>query len=267
MQRRDQVLGCTFNWPPRELVEAYAQRFRGLDGYPDGWSPLLCREGDLMASLDMITMAHLGFDIPVSVQQRLNEGFDVAVDYFVGEWWKDDETSKQRMDKTSDEFEPCWFNAFSTGLLLGLLSQRWDDVARICDWVDAELNTEYLGDDIEEQLVHLYKSIAAGLRDKPMRGIEQLEAKIKKSRKLRPKLLFQAWDAARNKNQAAFDETFIKSLEHFASTEGTGVIATDWVAPHHSVVGLAARRYGMKWPELPPKLEAVLLSPESLGIA
>lgn len=267
MPRRHELLGCKFNSLPTKWVDTYARDFRGLRQYPENWDPLFCRKHDVTAALGMVTMFHLGFEVPISIQRRLNEGLDVAVDYFVGDWWKDDEPSRRRMDKTSDEFEPCWFKAFSSGLLLGLLSQRWEDVARICDWVEVDMDTEYLGDDFEDQLAYVYKSVAAGLRNKPMPGIEALEAKIKKCRKLRPKLLFQAWEAARNKDQSAFSIAFTKSLEHFASTEGTGVIAIEWIAPHHSVVGLAARRYGMRWPELPPKLEAVLLSPESLGIA
>jgi hypothetical protein len=38
-----------------------------------------------------------------------------------------------------------WFKAFSNGLLLGLLSERWKELAKVCAWVEADLPHEYLG--------------------------------------------------------------------------------------------------------------------------
>lgn len=143
----------------------------------------------------------------------------------------------------------------------------------MCAWVEADLRPEYTGGDFEDELVHLYRSIAAGLRPEPMPGLEEVEASILKCRKQRPKLLFQAWQAAREGNQAAFDEAFIKSLKHFEkyfNPEDEPYnygIPFDWIAPHHSVVAMAAGRLGMTLPPLTPRQDAWIMTRESLGLS
>jgi hypothetical protein len=215
----------------------------------------------------MMALRHLEYKIPVAAEEFLNQGFDVVVDYFCGDWWKNDEQSRRDMDKTRKRRDLTWFRAFSTGLLLGLLSARWKELAKVCSWVEAGLRHEYMGDDVDEPLVTVYKSVAAGLRPEPMPRLAQMEAKIKQCRTLREKLLFAAWDAARQKDQSAFDATFVKSVQHFAKNFRGGMIAIEWVAPHQSVVGLAAMRLGMKLPELPPKLDALIMTRRSLGLS
>jgi hypothetical protein len=214
-----------------------------------------------------MALYHLGYNVPVRPKEFLNRGVAVAVHYFCDDWWKGDKDATRAMDKSRNRRDLNWFEAFSRGLLLGLLSERWQDVARVCSWVEADLRPEYMGDEIEDELVHVYRSVAAGLRPEPMPGLEKCEAKILKCRLQRPRLLFQAWDAARRKDQAAFNVSLVKSLEHFDANPGFRPIAENWIATHQSVVALAARRLGLALPELPPKLEAVLLTRESLGLS
>jgi hypothetical protein len=205
------------------------------------------------------------------VDVYLQQGFDVVVNYFCNDWWKCDEEYSIRMNKARNDRDLKWIQVFSNGLLLGLLTERWSELARVCAWVEADLLPEYTAGDYEDELVDLYKSLAAGLRPEPMPGLEEVEARILKSRKKRPKLLFHAWDAARNNNQALFNETFLKAIQHFESTfhpETVGQGATiDWIALHHSVVALAAWRKGMTLPELTPRQNAFLISRESLGLS
>jgi hypothetical protein len=106
-----------------------------------------------------------------------------------------------------------------------------------------------MGEDLEEQLVDVYRSVAAGLRPEPMPGLDKVEAKIRKCRQLRPKLLFQAWEAARNKEQSAFDAAFRNRSILPARTQLAA--PRRFTDAHHSVVGLAARRLGMNL--LPPR--------------
>jgi hypothetical protein len=133
--------------------------------------------------------------------------------------------------------------------------------------VEADLPTEYLGDDVAEELVHVYRTLAAGLRPEPMPGLDKIERRIAKCNTLSPKLLFHAWEAIRSGDQEAFDRAFVKSLEHFASNYGSGPKPIDWIASHQSVVGLVATRFGLKLPDLPPKLDAVVITRESLGLS
>jgi hypothetical protein len=76
-----------------------------------------------------------------------------------------------------------------------------------------------------------------------------------------------AWEAAQKKDQASFDEAFTKSVAHYRRNLSWARIAEDWIATHQSVVGLAARRLGMRLPELPPELDAAVITPESLGLS
>lgn len=105
-----------------------------------------------------------------------------------------------------------------------------------------------------------------------MPGLEEVEATISKCRKQRPKLLFNAWRAARERNQSAFEDAFMKALNHFGKyfnpEEEPYNFCTpfEWIAPHHSVVALAARRYGMKLPKLTPKQDAWIIRRETIGL-
>jgi hypothetical protein len=120
---------------------------------------------------------------------------------------------------------------------------------------------------LEEEVVDIYRSVAASLRPELHAGLNKVEARIRKCRLAGTKLLFEAWDAARNEDQHGFEVAFVKSLEHFSANYVLGMIAIEWIAPHHSVVGLAARRLGVKLPKLPPELDAVVITPESLGLS
>lgn len=149
--------------------------------------------------------------------------------------------------------------------MLGLMSARWDDLAKVCGWVEVDLKHEY-PEDYEDELVSVYKSVAAGLRPEPMPGLDKIEKKIMKCRMLRPRLLFQAWNAAREGNQAEFDGFLEKSLRHFLDNVPPKPIPLRWVAMHPSVVCAAGRRLGMKRPDLPPELAAALMTRETLGL-
>ena len=220
--------------------------------------------------MDTVVLHHLGYSLLSPINEVLEQGFDVVVHYFCDPWWKGDRDSIKAMDKTYKRRQLRWFKEFAPGLLLGLLSERWNDLARVCAWIEARIRPEYLGDDIEPELVHVYRSLAAGLRPERMPGLDNVEAKIRKCRLLRPKLLFQAWEAARKGDQEAFNAAFLKSLEHFESNfkpTGDFYAPMHWIAPHHSVVGLAAMRLGMELPELSPMQDAVVIRRESLGLA
>ncbi|HUE72721.1 MAG TPA: hypothetical protein VMP01_17680, partial [Pirellulaceae bacterium] len=107
----------------------------------------------------------------------MNEGFDVALDYFVGDWWKNVADPRfdyrDKLDKAHPNRDLIWFQVFAPGLLLGLLTERWSDVAKLCSWVESDLQPEYLGGEVEDQLVHIYLSVAASLRTNPMPGLAE----------------------------------------------------------------------------------------------
>ncbi len=271
-QKRHKVLRCKLNGSTGSWIATFKKRFHGLNDYPIGWDNRWLREDDISVCCGMLALKHLGYEIPEDPRVWLDRGFDVAVDYFCGDWWRGDPDATARMDKTPGNKLLKWFNAFSVGVLLGLLGERWDELAAVCAWVEPGLKPEplYMEDNpagFEDDLGCVYLSIAASLRHDSMPGLAALEQKLRTSRILRPRLLFEAWEAARAGNQALFDEAFMKSLAQFVATAPrTPSPPTCWVAVHSSVVGLAAKRLGLELPELPPELDAVLMTRASLGL-
>jgi hypothetical protein len=47
-----------------------------------------------------MALHHLEYKIPVVARTFLKQGFDVVVDYFCGDWWKQDKESRRCMDKS-----------------------------------------------------------------------------------------------------------------------------------------------------------------------
>jgi hypothetical protein len=266
-KKRFSVLGCKFTSSPKRFVEYYAREFTGVGSYSDTGNQQYYRQDDIWSAASSAALCHLGYELTKPVEEFLERGFDVVIHYFCDDWWKADKDSAEVMDKRFKRRPLHWFEPFSTGLFVGLLTQRWGELAKVCSWVEADLNHEYLGDQVEEELVHLYRSIAAGLRPDPMPKLTQVEEKIRKCRTLRPKLLFSAWEAARDGNQPAFEEAFLKALKHYRANF---VVEREpplyWIALHHSVVGMAAERLGMKLPELSEEFDAVLVTRKSLGL-
>lgn len=255
---------CKFRGGGTTWMKDYSRVF-GVGNFPSTGSQVLYRDFDVQHSFGLLGLHHLGFGKLDSPEFVLNRGFDVVVDYFCGTWWRNDRDSVQALDKSRKRARLYWADCFSQGIMLGLLSERWKEVAKVCGWVEANLKHEYPRD-YEDELISVYKSIAAGLRKEPMTGLDRIEKQIMKCRVDRPKLVFQAWNAARTGNQAGFEEWLVKSLEHFVANIPPNPIPLDAVALHSSVVCAAGRRLGMKLPALPPKLEAVLMTRESLGL-
>jgi hypothetical protein len=216
-------------------------------------------------------LRHLEYDTPDWVERRVNEGVDVAIDYFFGPWLKEPLPGFATADKHDlDRREYLhWFDAFSVGLLLAMLAGRWDDVARLCGWVEVDMTPDWVNDELQPAGAQVYITIASGLRPEPMSGIAELEANIARSRTKRPRLLLAAWQAARAGDQRAFNDAIGKCLKHFDKWYVANIneprAIPDWIAQHESVICLAARRLGIQVPELPERLAAMLISRESLG--
>ncbi|HUE72723.1 MAG TPA: hypothetical protein VMP01_17690 [Pirellulaceae bacterium] len=268
---RHVLLGCKLTHQPEKVIASLVSEFKGVGNYPQGLDPQFLRQCDVGQALMLAVMRHLSYRTPPDVQKRLIDGFEVALDYFYGEWWKDRTDLAFdfgiMIDKTHPNRDLIWFKTFSAGLLLGLLTERWSDIARLCSWVEPDLKPEYMGGQIEDQLVYIYFSVAASLRTDPMPELAGLEAGIKKCRTKRSRLLFKAWEAARAGDQSAFDKAFRESLEHFDSTYYTASTVVEWIAQHQSVVWLAAKRLGLKFPPLPERLAAMIITRESLGLS
>ena len=263
---KHRVLGCKFNGSAKSWISTYENSFQGIGNYPERMCPQGVRTDDINSCLGIMALQHLGYKLHVDTEDLLNRGFDVVVDYFCGDWWKSDEEAIRALDKSQKRKELTWFGPFSNGLLLGLLSQRWDELARVCSWLETKIKADYLDEKMEEELPYLYYSIGASLRSEPMPGLDKLEKEIINSRSKRPKLLFEAWNAARCGNQEEFNLHFRKSVKQFASNFKSGMIPIEWIAQHQSVVAMAAQLQGMCIPALPLELNAFVMTRESIGL-
>lgn len=250
-------------------MRRYAEGFYGVGNYPPDKAQGVLRTNDVFQSFCRLALHHLGFVKLDSSEAEaiVNRGFDVVIDYFFGTWWRDYPEDGEDVNKSHRHlnFAECFFQ----GLQLGLLSERWNDVAKVCGWVEANLKetTDVFAEDWDDGVLSVYKSIAAGLRPEPMKGLKKLEEQVMQSRTQKPRLLFQAWNAARSGDQAEFEKYLTKSLQHFVTNIPHEPYAWEAVALHASVVCGAGRHLGMKLPPLPPKLDAVLMTRESLGMS
>jgi hypothetical protein len=59
-----------------------------------------------------------------------------------GEWWKADDDDSRALDWSRPDRALVWYDILQDGLAFGALTQRWNDVRRICSWFKLGLTTE-----------------------------------------------------------------------------------------------------------------------------
>ena len=236
-----------------------------FDDVPDSYCKASVRTGEITSCCSLVDMIYLGYPGEIDLHKYLKRGVDIWVDYFCGDWWKAQKKTARMMDKSIPNEDRGWYTAYSHGLFLALLAERWEDIDKVSQWLDWEMGFGYMGDDkIDYDFGVLYFSFANELRSTPMPGIEELTDVAKKFKR-GPLLLLDAWNAVIAQDQAAFEKAFIKSLKQEARRKIDGGIFAA-LTPYHSVVAMAARRLGMTLPELEPKLDARIILPEKLGL-
>lgn len=243
-----------------------------------------CRYARINNKLFYPCLQHLGFGPinPALIRKEVEEGVDLALQYFDDQWWRVENMDREglqesafhellqrntmRMDKSASRNGLQWFTAFTASLFLGGLSNRWNDIAKICSWFDADIGPEYTAGELEDEYMLLFVCIAGSLRPEPMEGVEEVLAKVKRCRTKRPRLLCAAWEAANAADQAAFDKAFKESVGHFLSKPEDGQIHDCWIAKHQSVIWLIAEHRGLNFPPLPEKHRAAIVTRESSGL-
>lgn len=210
----------------------------------------------LHSAEELVFLAHMGYPGLPGPEEVIQQGVDIALEYFFG----------PLDDRQSREYE--WFMCFAPGLLLGLLSQRWEDVGRLCSFVQLDMEPEFQGD-VEYEAAQIYLLIANALRPDPQPGAEKLEKAIGKCRLKRPRLLLKLWQAGQRGTQEEFDQALRESLQHYQTRTRPSLDATfagEWIAWPQNAICLAAMQLGKKLPALPENLSALLVTRESLGL-
>lgn len=269
---RHQILGKDLHVPLAESLGVLAQDEKDYEVetkpglLPGGQNGT--RGNAIANALFYAVLEHLGYGPIDRLKTRIERGVDEAVDYFWGDWWRANDNDIRALDRSRPfrNRQLQWFWPLRDALLVGGLTGRWDDIARIASWFDATMR--YCAGSVEDEYVLLFLCIASDLRPQPIDQIERLRTKVRKCRARRPRLLSAAWDAAIARDQKVFDRAFKESVAHFLETEAEDVPnVTHWVARDQSIVWLVAERNGLQFPELPEKLDAAVVRRQTIGLA
>lgn len=226
----------------------------------------LGRNEEIGDMLNFAVFEHLGYGPIEGMVDRLNEGVDLAHEYFFGDWWKASEEDARALDKSRPDHALVWWDVLSKGLLLCGLTGRWDDAAKLCSWFDERVDTEYPYGQVSDAYMALFLCVASSLRPQPIPGVESILARVKACRDKRPRLLCSAWEAAVARDQKAFDKAFKDSVEYFLKHDADDGPVNFWVALDQSLVWLIAERNGLKFPALPEEVDAAVVRRQTIGL-
>lgn len=287
--KNHELLGRKWDYmhPLPELLEDLRSEDKKFSNVPNVGPRL----GHISNKLMFPVLYHLGFGPVSDVRQEVEDGVDLALEYFDDVWWRPEgidrlppeeikrlrldepeirtdaiERASRALDKSRSDRVLKWFEPLVHGLFLAGLVERWDDIGKICSWFDATIEPEYTAGELEDEYQQLFLCIAGSLSPEPMEGADELLAKVKKCRAKRPRLLCAAWEAASAADQAAFDKAFPETVKHFLSKPEDGQ-AYVWVAIHQSIVWLIAEHRGLTLPAMSDKLNAAVVTRQSAGIA
>jgi hypothetical protein len=100
------------------------------------------RERQIGSAVWRAVLEHLGYGPIDGLLEHLNAGGDHTLEYFSGEWWKADDDDSRALDWSRPDRALMWCDILQDGLVLGALTQRWNDVRRNCCWFKLGLPTE-----------------------------------------------------------------------------------------------------------------------------
>lgn len=215
---------------------------------------------------DLFVGSHLfGSNLPNRLEAPENL-VEVIKRYYNSEWYFDTDDARS-MKKSIKNKDFTWYKMFSESLWLVLMIQDSEVLRILADWIEAWFEPEWLPQPVDPLWAKTYLSIAASFRTKPLKGQEEMEESIRKSRKKAPKLLFAAWEAARENDQASFEKALRESTQQFIKTVPQEVYSFRQVAAFgQSTVLAAARRLGMQLPDFDSSLMAYIPTSESIGL-
>lgn len=239
---------------------------RTAPGQPQQQFDRAFRIGDMV---NLAVLEHLGYGPIDELAVHLNKGVDYCLEYFFGDWWVGDESDARALDKSRPDRALQWFGILPSALLLGGLTGRWDDVAKICSWFDETIELEYQGGLIADEYMVMYLCIALSLRPQPAPGVDEMIAKVKACRSRRAKLLCALWEAALGEDQKAFNKALKDSVKYFLKHDAEDVPNVSfWVALDASSLWLLAERNGLQFPaDLPEDVEAAIVRRQTIGLA
>lgn len=289
--KRYEILGNKLYAPIEHLLGVFDREFTALQEniVPGQPHQHLRRESNLNCCVQLAILEHLGYGPIEGLADRLSYGMDWAVEYFFGDWYRDDEAQRDYARVVPEPRQlylartPFW-----QSLLLGGLTGRWADVERIAGWYNAHVDLASQGPLLESHIdpnaialllvqqlesvrgMQLQLAVASGLAPSPIPGVEELVARVKGDEKslVKPQALLCAlWGTVLAKDQAAFDKSLSDKTRHFLDNRGKPTDLRAGVDLYASAMWLVAERNGLVLPTLTPFKDAVLVRRQTIGLA
>lgn len=204
----------------------------------NGTAKQLSRQGLVSKTQGMLIANHLG---RIRAQGLLNDSVfaaEQALDYFHGTWWVGTD-QRRYLDKSLPPGEKTliWLSPMRDGIFLCGLLGRWDDVAKLAEWIDDSLSPENRFELTDDAYSVFFMYMGSKLRSVPLAREAEMADFIRKSRSKKAKLLLPLLDAALSKSQKDFDKAMVAALKHYEKHEVEDVANFHyWVAVPHSFV-------------------------------
>ncbi|MFN7841615.1 MAG: hypothetical protein ACK5YR_02865 [Pirellula sp.] len=255
---RSTILGCKLNGLPRTWERTHRERFCGLANYPPTGSMEGWRSNDVHESSALIALAHLGY--ASEIEEIIEAGCDVFLDFFVGEW----------RDKDNYPVHKKWFSNYKLGLLIAMAANRWDDIRMVSDKIESSFPVDYHGsdDNLDPVTFDIYKRIASKTRTKPFPRLPAFGKLIAKCTTKRGEHLVRMCEAIENADEAYFLSSLKDSLSCLLRSGLGGPISLCWIAIEESTLCMLAHYLGVLVASLEETLTekqiATILTPETI---
>lgn len=230
-------------------------------------SQQLTREGMIALHVSQAVADHLGVFKLDNLSDKINTGVDRAIEYFLGDWWRNNETDRTYLDKSHPERALIWSGPYLHAAFLCGLTKRWGDLQRVSEWIDESVYPEITFGSIDDEFSLFLLYVASCLRDSPLSIHDTLCEAIEKGRPKAPRLLLNAFRSAVDSDQKSFEKAIIASLQNCEKSEIEDVPNFNyWVGIPQSFISAVAERNGLFLPELPPNLDALLVRRSTINL-
>lgn len=187
---------------------------------------------------------HFGFRGALRPEIAVKKGVEMALRYF--------KVGRDRRTNATETLDwilgAAWLEPYSEALLLATLAGSTRERTLLSDYLHSGLTVEKMPlKHSEAALGGALLCIAASFQSSPMDTVPLLK-QMQKSRKRRPKLLIEAWQALRDGNQTKFTAALVDSTANFAKTTADDNRPVTAIALQESI--LAGLAYERGWTDL-----------------
>ena len=276
MSKRYQILGInkmrkeqeasTLQALVKQSLELHGSRYRGLGNYPPEKSQLLMRGRDIRYCYELATFKHLQLDIgSIDIEEYLEEGARVAVDYFYGDYLKKNRDAAYAMKKSPRNNDLSWFSVYRYGLFLSFLSQDVESEHKLIDWIEPSLPFDESMHLVTAQDNDYHKLLAEFIEHDEL-ITKKLVASIQKCRKQRPKLLLACLTALQKRDDKGFVSNLKKFLDYYFKREFGEEGIDSYFSIEASILWFLAEWLDLVPAGLTEKQSALIMTRETLGL-